>query len=129
MYRDFLWPLHKKLAKAIPGPVILHICGDTLDRIPWISRSGLACFHFESSVPAGKARWAAGDRIALMGNINNPQTLLQGTPGDVAAEVHAARQAGVEIIAPECAVPLTTPLANLQALAEAARTRTGLGES
>jgi [methyl-Co(III) methanol-specific corrinoid protein]:coenzyme M methyltransferase len=129
MYRDFLWPLHKKLAKAIPGPVILHICGDTLDRIPWISRSGLACFHFESSVPAGKARWAAGERIALMGNINNPQTLLQGTPEDVAAEVHAARQAGVEIIAPECAVPLTTPLANLQALAEAARTRTGLGES
>jgi [methyl-Co(III) methanol-specific corrinoid protein]:coenzyme M methyltransferase len=121
MYRDFLWPLHKKLAWAIPGPVILHICGDTLDRIPWISRSGLECFHFESRVPASKARWAAGDRIALMGNINNSQTLLQGTPEDVRAEVHEALSAGVEIIAPECAVPLTTPTANLRAVAQSAR--------
>jgi len=121
MYRDFLWPLHKELARTIPGPVILHICGDTLDRIPWISRTGLDCFHFESKVPASKARWAAGDRIALMGNVNNAQTLLHGTPGDVAAEVNAALNAGVEIVGPECAVPLTTPTINLQAITEAAR--------
>jgi [methyl-Co(III) methanol-specific corrinoid protein]:coenzyme M methyltransferase len=121
MYRDFLWPLHRELAQAIPGPVILHICGDTLDRIPWISRSGLECFHFESKVPAAKARWAAGDRIALMGNINNPETLLHGDPDDVAEEVEECLLAEVEIIAPECAVPLTTPTRNLQAVAEAAR--------
>lgn len=121
MYRDFLWSLHRELAEVIPGPVILHICGDTLDRIPWISRTGLACFHFESKVPAAKARWAAGDRIALMGNINNPRTLLHGSPEDVAVEVNAAVKAGVEIIAPECAVPLTTPTENLKAVALAAR--------
>jgi len=121
MYRDFLWPLHKELARAIPGPVILHICGDTLDRIPWISRSGLACFHFESKVPAKNARWAAGDRIALMGNINNPETLLRGTRRDVAAEVEDCLAAGIEIIGPECAVPLTTPTENLQQIAGTAR--------
>lgn len=121
MYHDFLWPLHRELAGEIRAPVILHICGDTLDRIAWISRSGLACFHFESKVPADQARWAAGDRIALMGNINNPRTLLSGTEDDVAAEVEAALLAGVEIIAPECAVPLTTPTDNLQAMVRAAR--------
>ena len=121
MYRNFLWPLHRRLAGEIRGPVILHICGDTLDRIPWISRTGLACFHFESKVPAAKARWAAGDRIALMGNVNNPQTLLHGTPDGIAAEVEACLAHGVEIIAPECAVPLTTPTENLQALVKAAR--------
>jgi len=121
MYRDFLWPLHKELARAISGPVILHICGDTMDRIPWISRTGLACFHFESKVPASKARWAAGDRIALMGNINNTRTLLHGTPDAVAAEVNAALSAGVEIVAPECAVPLTTPTINLQTITDTAR--------
>ncbi|MGD9494819.1 MAG: MtaA/CmuA family methyltransferase [Armatimonadota bacterium] len=121
MYHDFLWPRHKELAADIRGPVALHICGDTLDRIAWISRSGLACFHFESKVPAARARWAAGDRIALMGNINNPCTLLRGTPDDVAAEVAECLRHGVEIIAPECAVPLTTPTENLQALVEAAR--------
>lgn len=121
MYRDFLWPVHKRLAAEISAPVILHICGDTADRIAYISRAGLACFHFESKVSAGKARWLAGDRIALMGNINNPQTLLRGSPDDVAVEVEACLRAGIEIIAPECAVPLTTPTENLQALAQAAR--------
>ena len=121
MYRDFLWPLHRRLADEIPCPVILHICGDTADRIPFISRSGLACFHFESKVPAPRARWLAGDRIALMGSINNPETLLHGTPDDVAAEVEACLRAGIEIIGPECAVPLTTPTENLRVVVEAAR--------
>ena len=121
MYRDFLWPLHMELAGAIRGPVILHICGNTLDRIPWISRSGMACFHFESRVSPAKARWAAGERIALMGNINNPVTLIGGSPDDVAREVEECLLAGIEIIAPECAVPLTTPTLNLQALPQAAR--------
>ncbi len=121
IYRDFLWQLHRELARDIPCPVILHICGDTADRIPYISRTGLACFHFESKVPAARARWLAGDRIALMGNINNPQTLLAGTPEDVADEVAVCLRAGIEIIAPECAVPLTTPTRNLQAIERAAR--------
>jgi len=75
--------------------------------------------HVRESVD--QARWAAGDRIALMGNINNPRTLLHGTEDDIAAEVEAALLAGVEIIAPECAVPLTTPTDNLQAMVRAAR--------
>ena len=56
-----------------------------------------------------------------MGNVNNPQTLLHGTPDDVAGEVEACLARGIEIIAPECAVPLTTPTENLQALVHAAR--------
>jgi hypothetical protein len=56
-----------------------------------------------------------------MGNINNPRTLLRGTPQDVAAEVGECLRCGIEIIAPECAAPLLTPTANLQAVAQAAR--------
>ena len=54
-----------------------------------------------------------------MGNINNPQTLLRGTPQDVAQAVAECLRCHIEIIAPECAVPLTTPTRNLQALTEA----------
>jgi MtaA/CmuA family methyltransferase len=123
MYRDFLWRRHQELARDIPCPVILHICGDTADRISYISRTGLACFHFESKVPAKIARWLAGDRIALMGNINNPETLLAGTPEDVAREVDECARAGIEVIGPECAVPLTTPTRNLRAIERVARSR------
>ena len=59
--------------------------------------------------------------ISLVGNINNPQALLQGTPEDVYKQARYAIEAGVHIIAPECAIPLSTPLENLRAIVEAAR--------
>ena len=62
-----------------------------------------------------------GDKISLVGNINNPQALLQGTPEDVYKQARYAIEAGVHIIAPECAIPLTTRLENLRAIVEAAR--------
>ncbi len=119
MYGDFLWPLHCRIARESRVPLILHICGDTADRIELISRSGLACFHFESKVPAAEAVRLAGGRITLMGNLNNPELLLRGTPEQVRTEARRVHEAGVDIIAPECAVPLTTPTANLRAIAEA----------
>jgi [methyl-Co(III) methanol-specific corrinoid protein]:coenzyme M methyltransferase len=120
MYEEFLWPLHCELARATQAPLILHICGNTLDRIELIARSGLACFHFESKVPAEEAVRIARGRITLMGNVNNPELLLRGRPEEVAEAAERVRQAGVDIVAPECAVPLSTPTANLQALVRGA---------
>jgi [methyl-Co(III) methanol-specific corrinoid protein]:coenzyme M methyltransferase len=59
--------------------------------------------------------------MSLVGNINNPTTLLRGTPEDVRQQVRYSVKAGVNIIAPECAVPLQTPLRNLRAIVEAAQ--------
>lgn len=128
MYREFLWPVHCELARRIPGPVILHICGNTADRLADIAHTGFACFHFDSKVPAKTAREIVNTTtkeespkraITLMGNINNPQTLLHGTPAEVFQEVEECLRWEIEIIGPECAVPLTTPVENLQAIAQA----------
>jgi [methyl-Co(III) methanol-specific corrinoid protein]:coenzyme M methyltransferase len=54
-----------------------------------------------------------------MGNINNPEVLLQGTPEQAAEQARQAMAAGVQVIGPECAVPLRTPLENLQAITRA----------
>lgn len=120
-YRDFLLPVHKEIIKELGCPIILHICGDTTNRLEYIVEAGFDCFHFDSKVDAKRAVEIVGDRISLVGNINNPETLLNGTPEDVRREVFYALDAGVEIIAPECAVPLTTPNRNLKAVVEAAR--------
>jgi [methyl-Co(III) methanol-specific corrinoid protein]:coenzyme M methyltransferase len=120
MYEEFLWPLHCRLAREVSMPLILHICGNTADRLPAIARSGLTCFHFESRVPPEDAVALAAGGITLMGNVNNPELLLRGRPQDVRASVQRILQAGVDIVAPECAVPLTTPTANLQAITQAA---------
>ena len=119
MYEELLWPWHCQIQRLCQVPLILHICGNTADRLALIARTGLACFHFESKVPAKLARETVGDRLALMGNLNNPELLLRGTPAQVRQAAREAHAAGVDIIAPECAVPLTTPTANLKAIAEA----------
>ncbi len=120
-YRDFLIPIHSQLAQSIGVPTILHICGNTADRIEHICRTKMNAFHFESKVDACKAVELAKKRIALIGNINNPSVLLFGSPGDVAQKVKYAIDCGVDIIGPECAVPLKTPLENLKMVARATR--------
>ena len=116
-YRDFLLPYHQQLAAEIKTPVILHICGNTADRIGMIARTGLSCFHWDTKTgPAAEVRALAGQRLALMGGISN-FTLLRGTPDDVVAQSKAAWAGDIDVIGPECAIPLSTPLTNLEAVA------------
>jgi methylthiol:coenzyme M methyltransferase len=120
MYRDFLQPIHRELVRDLGCPVVLHICGDTLDRIGYIADAGFAAFHFDSKVDAKDAVRAAG-RMPLVGNVNNTELLLRGTPETVTEHARYAVDAGVRLLAPECAIPLRTPLGNLKALHAAVR--------
>jgi len=120
-YRDFLLPVHQRLTAEIGGPLVLHCCGHTLDRVAYFTEAGWDCYHIESAVDARKASRIVGNRMSLMGNINNPSTLLFGTPEEVKGECIYAWEAGFEILSPECAVPLQTPNANLKAIADVAK--------
>ncbi|MBM3709747.1 MAG: MtaA/CmuA family methyltransferase [Actinobacteria bacterium] len=113
-YRDFLIPVHSRLADEIRAPVILHICGNTIDRLDYICTTKVAAFHFESKVDAADAARINNGRTALAGNINNPLTLLFKGPAEVRKEARYAIDCGINIIGPECAVPLTTPVENLK---------------
>jgi [methyl-Co(III) methanol-specific corrinoid protein]:coenzyme M methyltransferase len=116
-YREFLLPLHRRLAAEIPVPVILHICGNTADRVGMVAATGLSCFHWDMKSGApGEFRALAGPQLALMGGISN-YTLLRGTPEEVAAQRDAAIAAGIDVTGPECAIPLATPLKTLKAIA------------
>ncbi|MHB0859517.1 MAG: MtaA/CmuA family methyltransferase [Anaerolineae bacterium] len=119
-YRDFVLPIHRSLTQVLGAPSILHCCGNTLDRITYFCAAGFDCYHFESAVDAREAVEIVAGRMSLMGNVNNPTTLLQGTPEDVRHQVTEAWEAGVQILGPECAVPLTTHNANLRAITDQA---------
>ena len=60
-------------------------------------------------------RGLAGERMALMGGVSN-YSLLRGTAEEVAAMAEGAK-GEVDIVGPECAIPLQTPLGNLKAIA------------
>jgi len=120
-YEEHLLPIHQEITAQVGGPLILHVCGNCSDRLELFARSGVDAYHFEWQVDSREAVRRIGDKIALVGNIDNPQTLLLGTPEDVYRQARYAIEAGVDIIAPECAIPPGTPLENLRAIVEAAR--------
>lgn len=117
-YRDFLMDIHTELNERLGCPIILHICGDTADRIGYIRETGIPCFHFDSKVPSARAREFAGETLSLMGGTSNFDIIRKGTPERIVADVLEKKANGIDIIGPECAVPLDAPYENMRMLAE-----------
>ena len=120
-YERYLRDLHIEFAERLTCPIILHICGRTVDRMEFIAQTGMAAFHFDSKNTPAESMSIVEDRIALVGNINNPETLFSKDPEDVHKEVIANLDAGVPLVGPECAIPLQTSLENLRAIPAAVR--------
>ena len=118
-YKRYLRDLHIEFVERIPIPLILHICGRTVDRMEYIAQTGMAAFHYDSKNEPNESMDIVQKRIALVGNINNPETLFAKEPEDVKAEVVKNLDAGVPLIGPECAIPLQTTIENLQEIPKA----------
>lgn len=118
MYRDFLLDVQQEINQRLDCPLILHVCGDTSDRIPYIVQTGIDCFHFDAKVPALTARELAGDRLSLMGGTGNVEIIRNGSETDVLKDVQEKKASGIDIIGPECAVPLDAPYMNMKFLAD-----------
>ncbi|NWG03299.1 MAG: MtaA/CmuA family methyltransferase, partial [Syntrophaceae bacterium] len=120
-YQDFLLPIHQEVNQQIGGPTILHLCGNCSDRLRLFVEAGFDGYHFEWQVDAKMAVQVVNHEMSLIGNISNKDVLFGGTPEDVYKQARYSIEAGVDILAPECAVPLQTPIANLKAIVEAAK--------
>ena len=120
-YERFLKDLHIEMVERIPLPLILHICGRTIDRMGYIAETGMAAFHFDSKNEPGESMDVVKQRISLVGNINNPETLFARGPTEVRDEVVANLDAGVQLVGPECAIPLQTAIENLTEIPKAVR--------
>jgi [methyl-Co(III) methanol-specific corrinoid protein]:coenzyme M methyltransferase len=112
-YKEFLQDIHTEMVDLLEVPLILHTCGKTVDRMPYIAKTGMASFHFDSKNDPQEAMDAVDGGITLVGNINNPETLYARGPEEVRQEVYKCLEAGVQMIGPECAVPLATKIENL----------------
>jgi MtaA/CmuA family methyltransferase len=120
MYADYLVPVHHYILSRIGGPTILHVCGDCTDRLDIFAEEGYDGYHYEWQIDTKEAVRIINGRMALVGNISNIQALLQGTPEDVYRQARYSIQNGVDILAPECAIPLQTKIENLKAIVTAA---------
>jgi [methyl-Co(III) methanol-specific corrinoid protein]:coenzyme M methyltransferase len=122
-YRDFLQEVHGELNERIPCPLILHICGDTADRLPYIRETGIDCFHYDSKVADPTARRLAGQRLALMGGTSNISVIRNGGREEVLQDVESKLAGHIDVLGPECAVPLDAPFGNMKTLSETVKRR------
>jgi len=118
VYEKFVLPIHQKAAVELNkyGPIVLHMCGNIMDRLPHISKTGFPIFHMDSRNNIEKALEIVQDKMLITGCINNPHTLCHGDTTLVKKEVIDNLQKGISLIAPECALPCNVPSENLLTL-------------
>ena len=122
IYEDFLLSLHQKASARLRrhGPLIWTIFGDISDRFELIAQAGFSVLNILPSNDIPAARKIIGDRMLVMGSINNPDVLVGGTAMDVRRAVFHSIKTGSTIIAPEAAISTKTPTSNLIELVHAA---------
>jgi uroporphyrinogen-III decarboxylase len=71
---------------CITRGVILHICGDTSDRLDLMADSGAVAISLDNVVDLAFAKKQVGNRVLISGNVSPVTTMLMGTPEDVMRE-------------------------------------------
>lgn len=103
----------------------LHICGNTADIMKVLPETGCDCFSFDHAVDIGKAKKAAGKKMAIMGNIDPVGMIYQSTPEKITEHcfgmIDVAGREGGYILAPGCETPQASPDANVIAMGLAGR--------
>jgi MtaA/CmuA family methyltransferase len=126
IYDEFVWPFEKKLVDglhAMGALVRLHICGRTRRIFAGMGRLGADIVDLDYPAPVADARREMGPLQVLLGNLDPVKVLRHGTPESITAAIaQCHRDAGARYIAGAgCEVVRDTPLENVRALAEYAR--------
>lgn len=120
-FKEFVFPFLRRQVRATKRmgvPVILHICGDTNDRIDLMADTGVDAISIEAKVDLAYAKKLVGNKVCIIGNVS-PLTFLEGTARQVEEEtkkcISKAAEGGGYILAPGCVVPPDSPIKNLWA--------------
>jgi uroporphyrinogen decarboxylase len=112
-------------AHSLGLPYALHICGDTGIILDKMLLTGADAFELDYGTDARKAYEVFHDKATFIGNIDPSGVLALGTPDDVRKktmellEIYSGSNRFV--LNAGCALPPTTPSANIRAMIEVAR--------
>lgn len=128
LYEEFIWPYEKELIDGVHAMgcrVRLHICGNTRHILAGMGRLECEIVDLDWLSPVSEGREQMGAHQVLLGNMDPVSILRNSTPDAVRSTIDQChRQAGARYIAaPGCETPPGTPLENLEAMVEYARSR------
>lgn len=124
-YIQFAAPFDRELIHKLKGPAILHVCGNGDKIIDSMIKTGAAGLSIDSRTNAEKAVVVAKGKAAVFGNVDTVKVLTFGTPEGVKEDAHRSTKAGVDGVAPGCALSPLTPNQNIKAMVNAVKTYRG----
>ncbi|MHB8882546.1 MAG: uroporphyrinogen decarboxylase family protein [Thermodesulfovibrionales bacterium] len=105
-------------AKSKNAHTILHICGNTGDRLEQFIDTGCSSIFFDQKVDIAKAREVLQGKMSFGGNVAPVHVLLNKTAAEVEAAckevIGIAGGDGGFILVPGCDIPPTIPYENLR---------------
>ncbi|MFI5295635.1 MAG: uroporphyrinogen decarboxylase family protein [Thermodesulfovibrionales bacterium] len=123
----FAVPPLKKMsdwAKSKNVHTILHICGNTSDRLEQFIDTGCSVIFFDQKVDIAKAKEVLLGKMCFGGNVAPVHVLLNKTAAEVETAckevIEIAGKDGGFVLVPGCDIPPTIPYENLKAFHDAA---------
>lgn len=120
-FQTFALPYLRKFtdwAKSQGAHTLVHICGDTTDRLDLFLETGASCISLDHKVNIGRAKEVLGGKMCFAGNVDPVKVMLQGTVEDVEREcsriIETAGLDGGFVLMPGCDIPPTVPYENIQ---------------
>lgn len=127
-FETFALPYLKKFtdwAKSRNAHTLVHICGNTTDRLDLFPQTGASCISLDHKTDIAKAKDTLHGKMCFAGNIDPVNIMLQGSVQDVeAACTRVIETAGTEggfVLMPGCDIPPTVPYENIQKFIQIAR--------
>jgi uroporphyrinogen decarboxylase len=104
---------------------LLHICGNTTDKLDLLADTGADCVSIDQKVTLAKAKEVfTAKKRCLAGNVAPVHVLNEGKPEFVRQECDRALAAGAPgggfMLMPGCDIPPTVPLENVRVFMQAA---------
>ena len=128
MYEKFALPYEKKIAEKshqLGLPYLMHICGDTTSILKDMSGIGIDAIELDYKTDIQKIYDMYKDTITFFGNIDPSGVLANGTTKIVEEKVvellKVYRDSPRFVMNAGCAIPPTTPEANIRTLIEITR--------
>ncbi len=118
-YNNMVAEYERQVIKALPCPVILHICGNVAliaEKMAWTEADGLS---IDPKAQPRHMREKVGERMPLIGGIDTTFLSLSN-PNEIKTRCLESLKDGINILAPGCSIPANSPSKNLRAMVHAA---------
>ncbi|MBE0428275.1 MAG: uroporphyrinogen decarboxylase family protein [Thermoleophilia bacterium] len=127
-FREFALPYLKKFtdwAKQHDRHTLVHICGNTTDRLDLMVDTGASCISLDHKTDIAKAKETLHGKMCFGGNIDPVAVMDQGSPAQVEEVsrriIETAGTDGGFVLMPGCDIPPTVPYENIEAFIRTAR--------